>query len=126
MPGNRVTGILVFFAHGNSDLTMPVEAFKRARSLITLCLLGFSQILSTSAQTLEVFDIDGLLLASTSRLDDGILSISGNGIYGFALSHTNSGGSGIDDIVGFDNIVFNSVTCSTFPGGGVTKRPALS
>ena len=66
---------------------------------------------SDTTVTLDVFDLDGLLLASVSRVgSSGILSISQTNIHAFDLYHTNSGFNGIDDIIGFDNILFNAVT----------------
>jgi len=59
---------------------------------------------------LDVFDLDGVLLASRSRVDDGILSISQESIHSFSLYHSNGGFSGIDDVIGFDNIMFNDVS----------------
>jgi hypothetical protein len=44
------------------------------------------------------------------RRSSGILSISTPNIHGFSLYHTNSGFDGIDDIRGFDNVVFDTVT----------------
>jgi hypothetical protein len=65
---------------------------------------------SDTVITLDVFGLDGLLLASVSRQGRGILSISRANIHGFAFYHNNYGWNGIDDIIGFDNIIFNDVT----------------
>ncbi len=70
--------------------------------------------------TLDVFGLDGLLLASLSRTGRGILSISQANIHGFVFYHNNYGWNGIDDIIGFDDIVFNDVT---LPGTGPDPDP---
>lgn len=59
---------------------------------------------------LDVFDLDGNLLSSASNIDDGFLSISQDNIHSFSFYHSNGGYSGIDDIIGFDNISFNAIT----------------
>ena len=61
---------------------------------------------------LKVFDLSGILLASTSRIDDGTLSTSVSGIHKFTFSHINTGFNGIDDIFGFDNIEFGAVVAT--------------
>jgi len=66
---------------------------------------------SDTTVTLEVFDLDGLSLGSRPRTgSSGILSLSVTNIHSFPLSHINSGWNGIDDVIGFDNIVFNDVS----------------
>lgn len=65
---------------------------------------------SDTVTTLDVYDINGTLLASVSRSGSGILSVSQTNIHKFAFYHNNYGYSGIDDIIGFDNVTFNDVT----------------
>jgi hypothetical protein len=59
---------------------------------------------------LAAFDLNGVLLASVSRVDDGVLRISRAKIHSFTFRHTNSGFNGIDDVIGFDNLSFNAVS----------------
>lgn len=68
-----------------------------------------------SAIRLEVFGLMGNLLAVDEIYDDGLISAAVSGIASFSLYHVTE----MEDVLGYDDIVFNDVVAETVPEPGL-------